>query len=207
MGGGRLHPSVVVLGAASRPDGAAGQEVGSLVAASAHAVDRDQPPDESQRAIVATSRLRQLVRERLSLSDEPSLQRLALRLVNELPVNAVHEAAFKGILEILGEEERGRRSSARRGGVTTPRRAAGTLRAVAIRYDLYSLRYPTPDGPKLLGDFTRADSEWTMGQYKASAAADLREAARFKAIAQRTPSGRTVREAITHADLEEIFHA
>lgn len=151
--------------------------------------------------------LRQIVRERLALSDEADIHALAADLMRELPRDMLEQLALKGLTEVIGEEERARRRPTRRGGPTVPRHSQEAFRAAAVEFDLYSLRYPTPDGWKVLGDFTRDDALWTVARYEESAAADLKEAGKFRAIAKRATKGRTVREAIPHGDLETIIHA
>lgn len=151
----------------------------------------------------ASITLRQLMRERLALSEEPDPHALAQDLATDLPEEFVRDVVRAGLVAMFREEIR----SGRRRGPSTPRHSAAALKEAADLWDVYSQRFQTADGWKLFGDFTREDAQWNVMRYDARAAENAAWSARFGALAKKLTRGRTVREALSREDAEAILNA
>lgn len=147
--------------------------------------------------------LRQLMRERLALSEEADPHALAGEIAAELPEEFVRDVVRAGLVSMLRQEI----SSSRRRTPTVPRHSAETNAAAAVLWDVYSQRFQSADGWKFLGDFTREDAEWSRVRYAARAAENETWAARFDALAKKLTKGRTVREALSADETEAILNA
>ena len=146
--------------------------------------------------------LRQIMRARLALSEEPDPHSLARELADELPEDFVRDVIRAGLVSMLRQE-----ISASRRRLSTPRHSRETNAAAAALWDVYSQRFPVADGWKLLGDFTRKDAEWSREQYEQRAAENVVWASRFDALAKKLTRGRTVRDALSPDETEAILNA
>jgi hypothetical protein len=148
--------------------------------------------------------IRQLIRERLAVSDEPDPHVIADDLAAEVTEEIAREVLRAGLVGLVREEIRGARIA--RPANPSSRKWENVAEQVALNGDIFQRRYQTADGWKLLGDFTRDDAQWTRDQYVRRAAEHEAHAAQFERLAKRLKRGQVVRD-LDRADVEELFNA
>lgn len=150
--------------------------------------------------------LRQMMRERLALSEEADPHLIAQELLDDLSEDFKRDVILAGLVSMLRQEI----SSNRRRiplPSPSPRHSREQFREAAALWDVYSLQFPTADDWKFLGDLTREDAVWNGEQYEQRAGENLAWASRFHVLAKRLTRGRTVREALSREDVEAILSA
>ncbi len=130
--------------------------------------------------------VRQLIRERLAVSDEPDPHVLAAELAADADDEMARDALREALVGMVRQQ-----IHADRGRVTPRRKWDGYAEALNT---IFERRYLTEMGWKFLGDFTRPDAEFVAAGYEARAAAERVHAEQFAALAKKLTRGQTARD-------------
>lgn len=152
----------------------------------------------------AGTNLRQIIHERLSLSEAPDPHVIAAEIAADLPEESLREIVRVGLVCLVQTEVRRER---RTGSPSRSAKWDAVRDAVGAHPDIFQRRYKTPGGWKFLGDFTRADAQWNRDQHRTLAAQCEQRAHQFEVLAKRLRERGIVRDQLKAGDVEEIFNA
>jgi len=154
-------------------------------------------PIPERQAVPDYLELRQLVRERLQLSENPDPVRAINGLLTELSDDLLRLAAQKGLWAITGEVVRVDRRSAVRRDPQPSGKWDNALAAETEHPDLFAERVYVgdPDQPwKFLGDCTKQDLLAVAEHKRTHAQGVLVEADRYEHLARAVKRGQIVRD-------------
>jgi hypothetical protein len=149
--------------------------------------------------------LRQLVRERLELSDDPDPHRAINGMVHDLPHDVLVRAAQFGLVEIAKHLVRDYR---RRGPQTTPDSGKwdAVREAVAEHRDLFAHRVWNGAEWKFMADCTKADLQAAAEVKRVQADGLLADVERYTRLSKAVKRDQVVSD-LEYAKVERIFNA
>lgn len=157
--------------------------------------------------------VRQLVRERLELSNSADAHVIVDDLLGDLPDNLLHLAARKGLYTLAGEISRdGLRPRSPKSSPDGSAKWDGVARAEIERPDIFGVRVAVgvrPDGTgisKFLGDCTKVDLANAEQLKRTHAAGVVAAADRFARLRKLVKANQVVRD-VDRSKVEAIFNA
>lgn len=155
-------------------------------------------------AALARTEVRDAIRQKLDGTNEPDPHVIAQQLLDEIGEDELRDLVLTGLVTLVREQVRADRPPR----VAAPSRKWDKVKeAVRRSPEVFSLRFQTEAGWKLLGDFTKADAVWCSERYSRIADAATQRATCFDLLARRLPERGLVREFLKASDVEAIFNA